>query len=117
MAGNTGYDALSQVIGTHALKGGANIETATTTHTIVIGDSNHQKIDPGGGALTITLPAEADSNGAWFEIINAADAAETITVKDDAANTIVVIPQNEKATVICDGTLWSHTGIVTIQLS
>ena len=117
MASNTGYDSLHQIIGTLALKGGANVEAATTTHTIVLGDSNFQKIDPSGGALTITLPAEADSDGAWFWITNAADAAEVITVKNDAAGTIVALPQNEAALVICDGTDWVHMGIITIQLS
>lgn len=75
------------------------------------------KVDPGGAARDVTLPAEATSNGLAFEITNAADAAEALTVKDDSGATIVTIAQNEKAEVHCDGSAWYHTGIVTIALS
>lgn len=75
------------------------------------------RIDPGGAARDIDLPAEATSNGLSFEIVNIADAAENLVVKDDAGTTIVTISQNEKATVICEGAAWYHTGIITIALS
>ena len=75
------------------------------------------KIDPGGAHRAVTLPAEASSNGLEFEIVNAADAAENLVVKDDGGSTIVTISQNEKAAVVCDGSSWYHTGIVSIALS
>jgi len=77
---------------------------------------NRLKIDP-AGARDVTLPAEASSDGLWFEIINAANAAETITVKDDGGATIIAILQNRKASVYCDGVAWYHTGLTTIALS
>lgn len=78
---------------------------------------NVLKIDP-AGARDVTLPAA--EAGLWFEIVNAADANETITVKNAAGSTIVAIPQNRKATVMCSDEAtpaWYHTGIVTIALS
>lgn len=75
------------------------------------------RIDPGGAGRTITLPAEETSNGLEFEILNTADAAELLTVENDAAATVVEIAQNEKATVVCDGSSWYHMGITTIALT
>lgn len=75
------------------------------------------RLDPGGSGRDVNLPAENVSDGLAFEIVNAADSAETLTVKDDGGGTIVAIAQNEKATVVCDGTTWYHTGIITIALS
>ena len=63
--------------------------------------------DPGGGAIDLLLPAEADSVGLTFVIINSADAAEAITVKDDSdTNTIVTLDQSQSAYLVCDGTTW-----------
>ncbi len=63
-------------------------------------------LDPGGAARTVTLPAEADAEKVMFMIVNTADAAEDITVEDDAAATVVTVSQNEAAIVYCDGTNW-----------
>ena len=41
-----------------------------------------------------------------FFIANTADQAEALTVKDDAAATIVVIDRDECGWVMCDGTSW-----------
>lgn len=100
-----------------AFLGGADSTTATGNITLTTADQNFQKIDPGGSARDVTLPAEASSNGMWFYILNAADAAENLVVKDDGAATIVTISQNEAAIVICNGTAWIHMGIITIALS
>ena len=67
---------------------GYNSETLADNKTLTTSDAKYQKIDP-AGTRTITLPAEADSKGLDFVIQNAADAAETITVANDAAGTIV----------------------------
>jgi hypothetical protein len=67
------------------------------------------RIDPEGGAIDVTLPAESDdlhTDGLILFIKNTADAAETITVKDDGAATVVTIAQNEGAIVHCNGTDW-----------
>ena len=75
------------------------------------------RLDPGGSARDVNLPAEAGSNGLAFYILNAADAAENLVVKNDAGGTIVTISQNEAAWVVCDGTDWHHMGIISIALS
>jgi len=95
---------------------GYNVETLAANKTLTTSDAKYQKIDP-AGARNITLPAEADSKGLEFFIMNDADASEAITVLNDAAGTIVAIPQNEAALVVCNGTTWIHLGILTIQRS
>lgn len=65
------------------------------------------RIDPGGAGRTVDLPPEGESTGARLVLVNTADAAEDLTVRDDGgATTIVTISQNEEATVWCDGTAW-----------
>jgi hypothetical protein len=95
------------------------IGVVTLTGALTLTDQYRQilRLDPGGSARDVNLPAEAISNGLAFEIVNTADAAENLVVKDDAGGTVVTISQNEKATVVCDGATWYHTGIVSIALS
>ncbi len=69
-------------------------------------DPNTLYFDPGGASRDVTLPAEASSSGKWFRIVNEADAAENLVVKDDGGSTIVTIGQNEEAQVTCNGTAW-----------
>lgn len=61
--------------------------------------------DP-AGARNVDLPAESACEGAYLFISNEADAAEVITVRDDAGGTIVTPTQAEAAFVWCDGTSW-----------
>ena len=79
--------------------------------TLTAKDPPLQFLDPGGSGRTITLPAEADSEGLLFLMVNTADAAEDLTVEDDAAGAVVTISENESAFVVCDGTTWK--GMVT----
>ncbi len=66
-----------------------------------------QSLDPGGGAVDLLLPPEADSVGQIFYIANNADAAEAITVKEDSdTTTILTLAQNENGIVWCDGVAW-----------
>lgn len=60
---------------------------------------NHLKIDPGGSARDVTLPAA--SAGLCFKIVNAADASETITVKNAAGSTIGTLAQNRVGEFFC----------------
>ncbi len=121
---------MSTADGLSSKKFGDHTSTGHQIRTEPIGDitlaatlvltQNHRnvlRLDPGGAGRDVTLPAEAICDGFWFEIVNAADAAEALTVKDDGGGTIVSIAQNEKATVVCDGVTWFHTGIITIALS
>jgi len=83
----------------------ANTEELSGNKTLVVTDYMLQFIDP-AGARNVTLPAEASSAGLMFIIVNTANAAETITVKDDAAGTVVTVAQNYRAICFCDGTTW-----------
>ena len=64
-------------------------------------------IDPAGGAKDILLPAEADSEGLMFFIVNTADASENLVVKEDSdTTTIGTVAQNTSGLFHCDGTTW-----------
>jgi hypothetical protein len=65
---------------------------------------NYLALDPGGAGRDVTLPAEAE--GLFFMIANAADAAENLTVKNDAAGTVGTIGQNEVGFVVCINLTW-----------
>jgi hypothetical protein len=97
--------------------GGHNVETLSDDKVLTSGDARMQKLDPGGADRDVDLPAEAISDGIAYHITNAADADEDLVVKDDGGSTIVTIPQNRAAWVVCNGTAWVHMGIQTIALS
>lgn len=64
-------------------------------------------LDPNGGARTVLLPAEADSEGLTYFVRNIADAAEVLTIQEDSSTTtIVTLAQNEGCMLHCDGTVW-----------
>lgn len=90
------------------------IDMANAAHALVTGSasaaqsqltSNMLFVDPNGGAQDLTLPAEADFKGS-LRIVNVADAAEAVTVKDDGGGTIITLDQNQAGLVICNGTEW-----------
>jgi hypothetical protein len=65
-------------------------------------------LDPGGAGRKIIPPLETSSKGLWFYVINTADAAEDITVRNNADGADRgVISQNESALLICDGVTWN----------
>lgn len=99
------------------VKGLMQVETLTGNVTLTPAYPSMLKLDPGGSSRNVTLEAEADSNGAVRFFVNAADAAENLVIKDDAASTIVTINQNEAAIVYCDGTSWLLFCVLTIALS
>ena len=94
-----------------------NRETLAAGKTLVIGDASWQRLDPGGAGRTVVLPAEEGANGLWYKIINAADAAEDLTINNDAAGTIGTVSQNECAWFTCDGTSWTLEFIATGAIS
>lgn len=87
-----------------------NKQTLTGTYTMDADTFHVQFLDPGGASRTVLLPAEVD--GAWFTIINTADADEDLTVKEDSnTTTIGTIARGESQTFYCNGTTWyeAHT--------
>lgn len=63
-------------------------------------------IDPGGVARNIDLPAEEESGGLIFIIHNTSVPLVAMTVRDDAANTIISIQVGEGSILYCDGAQW-----------
>lgn len=84
--------------------------TLTTDYPAVV------KLDP-AGARTVTLEAESGAAGRFRLIVNAANAAEVITVQDDGAATISTPTQNEAALLYCDGTSWTEIAVFTISFT
>lgn len=83
-----------------------NTETLAAGKTLTHDDAKFQFLDAGGAGRTVTLPAEEESAGLMFVIVNTSDAAEVLTIEDDASNAIATPTQNESAIVVCNGTLW-----------
>ena len=57
-------------------------------------------------ASNLDLPAEAASAGAYLYVYNAAGGAFSLTVRNPAAATVLVVAQNKAAIFFCDGTTW-----------
>ncbi|MFC9088999.1 hypothetical protein [Nocardiopsis dassonvillei] len=87
----------------------ATAETLTAARVITIAEVeryNAMAFDPGGAARNVDLPAESACEGAYLFIANTADAAEVLTIRDDAGSTVCTPAQSEAATVWCDGVRW-----------
>ncbi len=84
------------------------LETLSTDRVLTqaeVDDNNMFTFDP-AAARNLDLPAEATSTGIMLFIHNAANAAEIITIRDDAGGTVCTPTQNETAIVMCDGVSW-----------
>jgi hypothetical protein len=102
---------------------GILIETLTGTRVLTVNDPIVCKLDPGGAGRTVTLDGTTTGaggrSGAMRVIVNAADAAEDLTVKDASANTIGTVSQNELGvfmTKSSDNT-WTLAYLQSIALS
>jgi hypothetical protein len=95
----------------------AHVATLTGDLTIDATYPEILKLDPGGASRNVTLDAEPTNSGLYRRIINAADAAENLVVKNDAAATIGTINQNEQGEFYCDGSDWILVAITAIALS
>lgn len=95
---------------------GVSVQTLAATYAIPSGAPHVQALDPGGAARNVTLPASPRA-GDWFLIINAADAAEVITVQTSAAAALVppITPtQSESALVVYINATLGWRGLVAI---
>lgn len=70
-----------------------NVETLSGDKTVAYSDAAIQVLDPGGAGRNVDLPA--DSIGQAYLVVNTADAAEDLTVRDDGDNTIATVSENE----------------------
>lgn len=75
------------------------------------------KLDPGGSARDVTLDAVATAEGLVRVIVNAADAAENLVLKNVGGSTIGTVNQNELGVFYCDGSTWALLYVQTIALS
>lgn len=102
------------------VKGLLHSATLTGTLALDLTYPNLLKLDPGGSARDVTLPPAADFSGGVYAIVNAADAAETITLKehaDDGGSTVGTIEQNRAVLVAVESGAWVFVAKVTISLS
>jgi hypothetical protein len=101
------------------------VETLAGDRVIVDSDAMILKMDPDGSARDVTLPAEStvSPSGRMFWILNAADAAENLVIKDDGGATIATANQNESALVYNAGqsagveSAWVLVAVVAIALA
>lgn len=103
--------------GLYARKGAWYVATLDAALTLDDTYPNGLKLDPGGSARDITLPAVASNEGVEYVIVNAADAAENLVVKNAGGDTIGTINQNESGRFYCNGSAWVLINIQTIALS
>ncbi len=104
-------------VGTFDAVGLAHSATLSGDLVVTVKHPMILKLDPGGATRDLTFEAEAGCPGRVRWIVNAADAAENLLVKNDAGATIATINQNESAVVYCDGTAWSLIAVVAIALT
>ena len=90
--------------------GGHNVETLSANKTLITTDAAYQKLDPNAASRDVTLPAEGDSLGKFFIIVNNAtgSSSEILVIKNDAGSTLLTLTEGstELAFVVCDGTTW-----------
>jgi hypothetical protein len=90
---------------TAGMKSGVNVQTLAGTTTMPTNPNVMNFLDPGGATRILLLPPEV--KGLMLIIVNTADAAEDLTVKEDSnTTTIGTISQNEMAILVCNGTTW-----------
>jgi hypothetical protein len=96
------------VVHTSHLRPSATTKTLSGTEALAAGCAPIQFLDPGGAARIVKLPPETNT---VIVIVNTADAAETLTVKDDSGSTTIdTIEQGFSKTFASDGTSWGVVG-------
>ena len=100
--------------------GGFNIEALAGTKVLTFGDSQIQALDPAGAHRNVAMPAVGARAGAWFLVVNRADAAENLVLQQpDASTTLLTLAQNKTALVCCtaDTAGWSVACIFSTSLT
>jgi len=92
-------------------KYGGEAITMSGALTLTRQDAQVLTLDPGGAARTVTLPKEEGNEGMYFEIRNAGEAGEDLTINNDAASAVVVIPGGGWAKVqVSAASAWQIAG-------
>lgn len=92
-----------------------SVRTLTGNDTLTNQSRVCQRLDPGGANRDVTLPAA--EHGLVYFVVNAADAAENLVIKNAAAATIATANQNEAAIVWSDGTSWYLVCLFTAPIA
>ena len=100
-----------------SVKGMWTEKTAAGNLTLDATYSSKCRIDPGGAHRDVTLEAVGVASGMERLIVNIADAAENLVVKNVGGDTIGTINQNESAVFYCDGASWYLCYVQTIALT
>ena len=91
------------------------VETLNGNRTLTLDEieaTNMFFFDPAANR-DLTLPALSACVGVMLFISNEANAAEVITIKDAAGNTVCTPARDEAAVLFCNGALWSGGVVVT----
>ena len=114
MLGGGGRQGLLTGTQTITMTGDVDLAFQATSGDTTV-ERNILMVDPGGAARNLDLPPEADSDGALLFITNTADAAEILTIRNDANDkTVATCAQDEEAIVWCNGTTW-YGGVITSE--
>lgn len=117
-AGNLSVQRHTAIEGILQLIGGYTTATLDAATTIDKSHGNVLMLDPGGAARNVTLPDGPTKSGDLRFIVNTADAAETITLKNSAGSNICTIEQNRAVLVgNAGGSSWNLVCKWTIALS
>jgi hypothetical protein len=113
--------ALSSVIGRDAALSQPNFQgliTLSGAYTLDLDTVNQNVIalDPGGASRDVTLFAEAHTKGMILDVVNMADAAENLVMKNAAGNTIVTIGQGYRGTIANVAGAWFSLGTWAVTL-
>lgn len=86
-----------------------SLEALSGTRVITLDEIetyNAMIFDANGGARNLDLPAVGACAGVYLYLTNKTGAANSITVRDAAAATVVTLAQNKSALVWSDGVTW-----------
>lgn len=113
--------ALSSVRGADAALAQVNFAaplTLTGAYSLTLDNVNQNvvAIDPGGAARNVTLWPEAKTHGLIALIVNLADAAETITLKDGYGGTVTTVAQNKANLVVNMAGTWQNICQFTVAV-
>lgn len=92
--------------GLKIISGLNHVETLTDDVTLDASYPNVLRFDPGGAGRTVTLDAEALSDGLVRLVENVADAVEDLTFNDDSGSLVAVVRAGEIRLFHCDGSTW-----------
>ena len=117
LTGRTAHGIAKALDALKAFPGGFQSDGAAANVTLDDTYPAIWKYDPTGAARDVTLDVIATSKGLTRWIINAADAAENLVVKNPAGATIATLNQNESGVFFCDASSWALVAIIPIALS